>query len=97
MYILKNQSYNLNMSKYHYNIEKKETKTNPGVINLTKVKKTETVNGGRKPSKISLRDLLIDTRDLLSTFMNEQHEVNKHQEEFNKMVFDQFKKHKWTK
>jgi hypothetical protein len=58
------------MSKYHYNIEKKETKTNPGVINLTKVKKTETVDGGRKPPKVSLRDLFIQ-------FMNKQEEFNK--------------------
>lgn len=65
------------MSKYHYNIEKKETKTNPGVINLTKVKKTETVNGGRKPPKVSLRNLFIQ-------FMNKQEEFNKRQEQFNK-------------
>jgi hypothetical protein len=58
------------MAKYHYNIEKKETKTNPGVINLTKVKKTETVDGGRKPPKVSLRDLFIQ-------FMNKQEEFNK--------------------
>lgn len=85
------------MSKYHYNIEKKETKTNPGVINLTKVKKTETVDGGRKPPKVSLRNLFVQ-------FMNKQEEFNKRQEkrwerqeEFNKIVVEQFKKHKWTK
>lgn len=83
------------MSKYHYNIEKKETNANPGIINLKKIKKT---SGGKiKPQKVSFRDLLTDTRDLLLTFMNEQHEVNKRQEEFNKTVLDQFKKHKWTK
>ena len=81
------------MSKYHYNIEKKETKTNPGVINLTKVKKTETVDGGRKPPKVSLRDLLMDTRDLLLTFMNEQRKVNKKQSESNKQVLDHLEKH----
>lgn len=87
------------MSKYHYNIEKKETKTNPGVINLTKVKKTETVNGGRKPPKVSLRNLFIQ-------FMNKQEEFNKRQDErwerqeqfnkrqgeFNKTVIDTFKR-----
>ncbi len=81
------------MSKYHYNIEKKETKTNPGVINLTKVKKTETVDGGRKPPKVSLRDLFMDTRDLLLTFMNEQRKVNKKQSESNKQVLDHLEKH----
>lgn len=87
------------MSKYHYNIEKKETKTNPGVINLTKVKKTETVDGGRKPPKVSLRNLFIQ-------FMNKQEEFNKRQDErwerqeqfnkrqgeFNKTVIDTFKR-----
>ncbi len=65
------------MSKYHYNIEKKETKTNPGVINLKKVKKIETIDGGRKPPKVSLRNLFIQ-------FMNKQEEFNKRQEQFNK-------------
>ncbi len=85
------------MSKYHYNIEKKETKTNPGVINLTKVKKTETVDGGRKPPKVSLRDLFIQFMNKQEEFNKRQEQFNKRQEEFNKIVFDQFKKHKWTK
>lgn len=92
------------MSKYHYNIEKKETKTNPGVINLTKVKKTETVDGGRKPPKVSLRDLLIQFMNKQEQFNKRQEEFNKRQderwerqEEFNKIVVEQFKKHKWTK
>ncbi len=38
------------MGKYHYQIEKQETKTS-GVVDLTKVKKTS--HGGKKPSKSS--------------------------------------------
>lgn len=55
------------MGKYHYQIEKQETKIS-GVVDLVKVKKTS--RGGKKPSKFS-------TRDLLLGFIDEQQQFNK--------------------
>lgn len=55
------------MGKYHYQIEKQETKTS-GIVDLVKVKKTS--SGGKKPSKVS-------TRDLLLGFIDEQRQFNK--------------------
>ncbi len=55
------------MGKYHYQIEKQETKTS-GVVDLVKVKKTS--SGGKKPLKVS-------TRDLLLGFIDEQRQFNK--------------------
>lgn len=55
------------MGKYHYQIEKQETRTS-GVVDLVKVKKTS--RGGKKPSKFS-------TRDLLLGFIDEQRQFNK--------------------
>mgnify|MGYP006894172495 CR=1 FL=1 len=46
--------------------------------------KTKTRKPGVKPPRTSLRDVVMDTRNLLLQFMNEQHEFNKQQLEFNK-------------
>lgn len=50
-----NDPYNVNMGKYHHQIEKQETKTS-GIVDLVKVKKTS--RGGKKPSKVSNRQIL---------------------------------------
>lgn len=43
------------MGKYHYQIEKQETKTS-GIVDLVNVKKTS--SGGKKSSKVSNRQIL---------------------------------------
>ncbi len=82
--------------EYQYSNLKQETNTS-GKVMLEPSKKTKKRKPGVKPPKTSLRDVIMDTRNLLIQFMNKQEEFNKHQEQFNQMVLEQFKKHKWIK
>ncbi len=96
--------------EYKYSNLKQETNTS-GKVMLEPSKKTKRRKPRVKPPKVSLRDVVMDTRNLLLQFMNKQEEFNKRQDErwerqekfnkrqeqFNQMVFDQFKKHKWIK
>ncbi len=89
--------------EYKYSNLKQETTTS-GKIMLEPSKKTKKRKPVVKPPRTSLRDVIMDARNLLVQFMNKeeqrwerQEEFNKQQQEFNKMVLDQFKKHKWIK
>lgn len=67
------------MGKYHYQIQKQETKTS-GVVDLVKVKKTS--RGGKKPSKVSNRQMLEE----ILIRLDKQDKRWEHQEEFNNQV-----------
>ncbi len=67
------------MGKYHYQIEKQETKIS-GVVDLVKVKKTS--SGGKKPSKVSNRQMLEE----ILIRLDKQDKSWEHQEEFNNQV-----------
>ena len=81
--------YNIYEKEYKYSNLKQETNTS-GKVMLEPSKKTKKRKPGVKPPRTTIHDVLMDTRNLLVKFMNKQ-------EQFNQMVFDQFKKHKWIK
>ncbi len=92
------------MGKFYYNIEKIETKTKPVVINLTKVKKTGTVDDGKQP-RTSNRQILEQILARLDNVDKRLDDVEKRLDVVDKrlerhdelfwMVLDQFKEHKW--